>query len=129
MSCSKRGEDNSCTYSNPEKLGRDKRDCGYRDSEAQLRLQRLEKMVTSLIQTNEKSTENRSDKTSFHNKTDDEISDHASVHRSPQTSESASEGVLNMKPPETVYVNATHWTAILKNVGRLRSRRDIQCPS
>ena len=129
MSCSKRGEHASCTYSNPEKLGRDGRDKRDRDSEAQLRLQRLEKMVTSLIQTNEESPENRSDKTLFHNKTGDEIPDQASVHSSPQSSELSSEGHLNMKPPEKVYVNATHWTAILEHVGRPRSRRDFQCPA
>ena len=125
MNCSKRGEDASCTYSNPEKLGRDKRDCGYRDSEAQLRLQRLEKMVANLIQTNQVSSESRSDKTPFHNETGDGTSDYASVHSSPQTSELSSEGHTNMKPPEKVYVNGTHWTAILENVGRPRSRRHL----
>ena len=129
MSCSKRGEEASCTYANPEKLGGHKRDCGYRDSEAQLRLQSLEKMVTSLIQTNEESFESRSNKTSFQNMTGDGIPDHASVNSSPQTSELSSEGHLNMKPPEKVYVNATHWTAILENVGRPHSRRDLQCPT
>ena len=123
MSCSKRGEDASCTYSNPERLVHDTRDCGHRNSEAQLRLQRLEKMITSLIKTNEVSSDSRSEKTSFHNKTGDGISDHASLHSSPQTSELSSEGHLNMKPPEKVYVNATHWTAILENVGSRRSRR------
>ena len=129
MSCSKRGEDASCTYSNPEGLGRDKRDCGYRDSEAQLRLQRLEKMVTSLIQTNNESFESRTDRTSFHIKTGDGISDHESFNSSPQTSEMSSEGHMSMKPSEKVYVNATHWTAILENVGHSCLRRDLQCPA
>ena len=123
MSCSKRGEDASCTYSNPERLGHDTRDCGHRNSGAQLRLQRLEQMITSLIKTNQVSSESRSDKTSFYNETSDGISDHASVHSSPQTSELSSEGHLSMKPQEKVYVNATHWTAILENVGSRRSRR------
>ena len=125
MSCSKRGEEASCIYSSPERPGRDKRDCGHRESEAQLRLQRLEKMVTSLIQTNEESSERRSDKTLFHDKTGDGIPNHASLHSSPQISELSSEGHRNVKPPEKVYVNATHWTAILENVGCPRSRRDL----
>ena len=129
MSCSKRGEDASCAYSNPERLGRDKRDCGYGDSEAQLRLQRLEEMVTGLIQVNEESSESRSDKASFHNKTGNGIPNHTSIHSSPQTSELSPEGHLNMKPPEKVYVNATHWTAILEHVGCPCSRRDLQSPA
>lgn len=82
-------------------------------------------MVTSLIQMNKESSESGSDKTSFHIKTGDGIPDHESVHSSPQTSDLSVEGQMSMKPSEKVYVNATHWTAILENVGRPRSGRDL----
>ena len=75
MSCSKRGEEASCTYSNIEKPGRDRRDCGYRDSEAQLRLQKLEDMVTSLVRANEESPNSHSDRMSLNNFTSDRTPD------------------------------------------------------
>ena len=86
-------------------------------------------MVTSLIQMNKESSESGCDKTSFHIKTGDGNSDHDSVNSSRQISELSFEGHLSMKPSEKVYVNATHWTAILENVGRSCSRRDLQCPA
>ncbi len=107
----------SCTYSNADKLGPDRRDCGYRDSEAQLRLQKLEEMVTSLMETNKDGFESHSDKTSPHTGTGDQNFDDASAHSLPQVSESSLRGHLNSKGSEKEYVNATHWTTILENVG------------
>ena len=126
MSCSKRGEEPSCTYSNVEKPGRDRRDCGYRDSEAQLRLQKLEDMVTSLVRANEESPNSHSDRMSLHNGTSDRTPDNASIYSSPQTSESASNGNPSMKSSEMIYVNATHWTTILDNVGSPRNQRSLE---
>lgn len=126
MSCSKKGEEVSCTYSDPESLGRDARDCGYRDSEAQLRLQRLEEMVTNLIQMNEKSSKNLSDKRSSHSGTGDSTLEDIIIYSPRQISESSSEADLNNKPSEKAYVNATHWTKILENVGRYRPKRSLQ---
>lgn len=126
MSCSKKGEEVSYTYSDPESLGRDGRDCGYRDSEAQLRLQRLEEMVTNLIQMNEKSSKNLSDKRSSHSGTGDSTLEDIIIYSPRQISESSSEADLNNKPSEKAYVNATHWTKILENVGRSRPKRSLQ---
>ena len=106
----------------------DRRNCGYRDSEAQIRLQKLEEMVTSLIQTNKEGSESRSDKTS-HDGTSDHILDNASIHSSPQISDLSSRGYLSMNVPEKEYVNATHWTAILENVRSHLPRRSLQPPA
>lgn len=127
MSCSKKGEEASCTYTDPESLGRDVRDCGYRDSEAQLRLQRLEEMVTNLIQTNEKSSKSLSEKRSSHSGTGDSTPEDVIIYSPRPISESSSEADLNNKPSEKAYVNATHWTKILENVGRSRPpKRSLQ---
>lgn len=126
MSCSNKGEEASCTYSNSENLGRDGRDCGYRDSEAQLRLQRLEEMVTNLIQRNEESPESISDKRSRLNGTGDSTLEDVIIYSPRQLSDSSSEGDLNNKHSEKAYVNATHWTKILENVGRSRPERSLQ---
>lgn len=101
------------------------RDCGYRDSEAQLRLQRLEEMVTNLIQTNEKSSKSLSEKRSSHSGTGDSTLEDVIIYSSRPISESSSEADLNNKPSEKAYVNATHWTKILENVGRSRPLREV----
>ena len=128
-SCLKRGEEASCTYSNAEKQGRDKRDCDHRDSEAQFRLQRLEEMVTTLIQTNKEwsENENRSDKVSLHKANGDRNFDDASVDSSLQNSEPPSKGHSTMEVSDKEYVNPTHWTAILEKVGRPPSKTNLQC--
>ena len=126
MSCSKRGDEASCTYSNAEKSARDRRDCGYKDSEAQLRLQRLEQMVTGLIQTNKAWSGGRNDNKILPNGPDNQMYDDISVDSSPQTSESSSKGRLNMNTSEKEYVNTTHWTTILENVSRPGLKKDIQ---
>ena len=117
VSCSKREDEASCTYSNNEKLGHDSRKCNNKDSEAQFRLQKLEKMVSSLIQKNEEGSESCSNNTSRHNGTSGSNFDDASSDSSPQSSEPSSRRTLNLNVPEKGYVNATHWTAILDNVG------------
>ena len=115
----------SCTYTNSDKLGFDGRDGGYRDSEAQLRLQKLEEMVTSLMETNKDGFESHRDKASLRNRTGDQNFDDASAYSSPQTSESSLRGPLNVKGPEKEYVNATHWTTILENVGSPHARQSF----
>ena len=122
MSCSKRRDEGSCIYSDAEKPVRDRRDRGYRDSEAQLRLQRLEDMVTSLIQTDKDWSETRSDKAPLENGTDNQKRDEASIHSSPQLSEPSSSAHPYMKVSARGYVSATHWTTILENVGGPRPK-------
>ena len=60
-----------CNYSNGGSKGRDRRARGSRASEAQLRLQKLEEMVTSLMQTTKEGLEGRSENTAPNNVTVD----------------------------------------------------------
>ena len=127
MSCIKRGEGASCTYSNTDRVGRERSDHGDRDSEAQLRLQKLENMVTNLIQTNKDRFESRSDKAASHSGMSDQNLDDISDYSSPQTSVSSTRAHPSMNGTEKEYVNATHWTAILENVGAPQARRSLTC--
>ena len=127
MSCLKREDGQSCTYSSAERLGRERSDYGDRDSEAQLRLQKLEEMVTSLIQTNKEGSESRSDKVSSHSGMGDQDRDDVSDYRSPQPSVSSMRTHLSINGTEKEYVNNTHWTAILENVSCPHARRKVPC--
>ena len=127
MSCLKRDDGQSCTYSSAERLGRERSDCGDRDSEAQLRLQKLEEMVTSLIQTNKEGSENPSEKASSHSGMGDQSHDEVSDYRSPRSSISSTRAHPSMSGTEKEYVNTTHWTAILENVSCPQARKKIPC--
>lgn len=85
-------------------------------------MQKLEEMVTSLMNTAQGRSESRSDPTSstlYHQRLDD-ISD----NRHNETLDSSSIGRLNIVGSEANYVGASHWEAILDNVSSLhRSRR------
>ncbi|KAF6241377.1 hypothetical protein HO173_000087 [Letharia columbiana] len=116
VSCSKRGDETSCAYSNGATNGRDRRGGEARDSEAQLRLQKLEEMVTSLMRTTKEDSEILRNEMS----PQAVIADQRFNNLPPPTSDSSPEAQLNMNGPERSYVNATHWTAILENI------RDIQ---
>lgn len=83
-------------------------------------------MVTNLIQTNEESSGSLSDKRSSHNGTGDSTLEDVNIYSPRQISESSLEGDLNNKPSEKAYVNATHWTKILENVGLSRPKRSPQ---
>ena len=92
-------------------MGRETRRGELRDSEAQLRLQKLEEMVTSLMRTTRKDTKNLGENMTTHIS----IADQCFDELSPPTSVS-SEEALDSNLLGKTYVSATHWTAILKNV-------------
>ena len=93
-------------------MGRETRRGEPRDSEAQLRLQKLEEMVTSLMRTTKDDPKIHGENVS----TNVSIADQCFDELSPPTSDSSQEAYLNSKLSERTYVSATHWTAILKNV-------------
>ena len=112
LSCSKRGDETSCAYFTSGVNGRDRRGGEPRDSEAQLRLQKLEEMVTSLMRTTKENLEGRRDEMSIQfGNADQRFND-----PSPTGSDPSSELQLDSNVPERNYVSATHWTAILENV-------------
>ena len=74
-------------------------------------------MVTSLMQTTKGGSESRSDKTT----PQVVIADQSSNDISPPTPYFSPEAQSNLNTSETSYVNATHWTKILENVGFTRS--------
>ena len=122
-SCSKRGDEVSCTYSAAEKLGRDKRDYGDRDLEAQSRLRKLEEMVTCLLQTTKEGAESNKDKRVPHSGIGDQDSNSLSICSSPRMLEPFSSLHLETNGLQKEYVNTTHWTTILENVGGLHSMK------
>ena len=93
-------------------MGRETRRGEPRDSEAQLRLQKLEEMVTSLMRTTEKDPMTHDEDMSTHMS----IADHYLDDLSTPTSDSSQEAYSNSNYSGKTYVSATHWTAILKNV-------------
>ena len=108
----------SCTYSKGGATGRDRRGGESRDCEAQLRLQRLEEMVTNLMQTTKGDAESRSDNTA----PQIVIDDRSFNNLSPPKSDLSPGAQSNLNTSETSYANATHWTKILENVGFMRSK-------
>lgn len=116
--CSKRGDAVSCNYSNAsrDEHNAPRRTGGPKDSEAQLRLQKLEKMVTSLMQTTRNGSENGANEASAGCRTFDQSLNRLSIHNSAQSSETAPGGHLSINDSETNYLGATHWEAILENV-------------
>lgn len=126
ISCSKRGDAVSCNYSNGGRAGRDKYDGESRASEAQLRLQKLEEMVTSLMQTNEQDSEHHSEKKSPQHVRIDQRLRELSVHNPPKISETSLRGHLDVHGSETNYLDATHWVTILKNVSVFSGRRSFR---
>ena len=117
--CSKGGDIASCNYSNGGPSGRE----GPRTAEAQLRQQKLEEMVTGLMQKNKERSENLSDKTSPPGMTVDGRMETLSVHSSPLCCETSSGGHLDINGSEANYVGATHWATILENVSIPSMRR------
>ena len=90
-----------------------------RESKAQLRLQKLEEMITSLIRTTKEESESRSDNTSPQVATANQCSNNLP----PPSSSFSPEEQSSMNSTEQSYVSATHWTAILENVGVPHSRK------
>lgn len=123
MSCSRRGKAASCQYSNGSQNVHDRHGGESKASEAQQRLQKLEEMVTSLMQTNKEGSESGSVNISPHNATVDQRFNKLSVHSLPQTFVRSSIGHLDVNCSETNYLGATHWATILENVGFPLGRR------
>ena len=115
-SCSMRGNAASCNYSNGAPHGRGTGSGGSRATEAQLRLQKLEEIVTSLMQTSKDGYQSSSKPATYNSTVDRRLKD-LSIHSSPQTFETCSGGRLDINGTETNYLGATHWTTILENVG------------
>lgn len=115
MGCSKRGDETSCVYSNGGAIGRDRRGEVSRDSEAQLRLQKLEEMVTSLMRSTKGNSISNSDKMAPSVATAEQGFDGVSL----PSSVLSPEALLNMNVSERNHINPTHWTKILENVSVL----------
>jgi hypothetical protein len=95
ISCSKRRDAASCKYSNGGRNGPNRRDGGSRASEAHLRLQKLEEMVTCLMKTAEEGSEScGNEKSTLHNAKFDQHLEDVSAHSLPQTLETSSAGQL-----------------------------------
>lgn len=75
-------------------------------------------MVTSLMQTTKGDSESRSNNTTPQVVT----ADQSFNNLSPPKSDLSPGAQSNMNTSETSYVNATHWTKILENVGFMRSK-------
>lgn len=114
--CSKRGDETSCAYSKGHAIGHDRRRGESRDSEAQLRLQKLEEMVTNLMRTAKDDSDSLFDKMSPQVATADQRFNSLSL----PTSDLSPEAQLDMNVSEKHYVSATHWTAILKNIREIQ---------
>ena len=93
-------------------MGRETRRAEPRDSEAQLRLQKLEEMVTSLMRTTKEDPKRHGENMSTHMS----IADQCFNGPSPPISNSSQEAYFDSNLSERTYVSATHWTAIFKNV-------------
>jgi hypothetical protein len=115
-SCVRKGEPVVCTYSSEAPRHRRTRDDIQRASEAQLRLQRLEEMVTTLMDSNESSSA----------APNDALSDKLSIRSltTPRNWNSCP-GHLDVSGSEARYLGATHWESILENV--IMKRRVCGC--
>lgn len=86
------------------------------DSEAQIRLQKLEDMVATLMRTTKEDAEKAGSKASSHNNVVDSSFRGLSIHNSSRSTEMPLGGHLSVDDSETNYLGATHWEAILENV-------------
>jgi hypothetical protein len=105
MQCMKRGDEASCTYPSASKSEHVTGD-GERTSEAQLRLRKLEDMVTSLVG-NKHVSENC-------NEEEEEASRDSERYQIVQ--QQAPGKMPETESAETNYLGATHWRAVLQNV-------------
>ncbi len=108
--CTNSGSGPSCSYAVRPANGRERRDEGLRTSEAHLRLQKLEEMVTSLMQRTEDGSGEPNTNNSASNGTIEQKIGCLSVDGSLHSVNNLSKGHLN-------YQGGTHWSAILENVG------------
>ena len=91
-------------------MRRETRRAEPRDSKAQLRLQKLGEMVTSLMRITNEDPNSRGENMSTHMS----IADQCFNDLSPPNSDSSHEAYSYSSFSERNYVSATHWTAILK---------------
>ena len=120
-SCAKRGRYDaaSCTYSSGNRNERGKRDRAgeSKNAEAHLRLQKLEDMVTGLLQSSSEGSESTGDIAHANGQPVDQNLADLSLDSSLRKIESSgARGHLDISRSETKYLGATHWTAILENV-------------
>jgi hypothetical protein len=108
--CANNGIGPSCHYAARPTNGSERRDDGLRNSEAHLRLQKLEEMVTSLMQKTGAGFEGSKSNTNPSNGTIEQSIGSLSVDSSPYPFNRTSNGHLD-------YQGGTHWSAILENVG------------
>jgi len=117
-SCWKRSDTVSCVYSSEHREARESllgSNAGPQASEAKVRLQKLEEMVTTLMQTAKPSWEGNIGMKSLSNRTVEEPNT-APSQSSPQSSESTSLSHSILQHSGSEYHGATHWTAILDDV-------------
>lgn len=115
ISCIKRGQANLCTYAKiPDGLGR--HDEGSKASQAQLRLQKLEAMVTSLMKTTIENSQSLKDLTASCDPTFDWHMNNISLNKSSVEAKVYQQGDTDYRGSEPNYRGATYWTAILDNV-------------
>ena len=116
MSCIKRGDTASCVYSTNAQVRHHRPySSGPKTSEAQLRLQKLEEVVASLLRT----SSNGSERLTNHESLDDDAVNQLkslSVDNPPQKPNLTIQGHLDHRGSETNYHGATHWATILENV-------------
>ena len=116
MACSKRGDSAACNYSNGVDSSRVKSNKSSRASEAQLRLQKLEQMVTGLMQTTQGRSGYRTEGT-LHDEAIDQRLEDLSIKKSLHAPDASLGGHLDVNGSESSYLGATHWATILENVG------------
>lgn len=124
-SCVKRGDGTPCTYAGALKDNRN-RHVESKGSEAQLRLQKLEEMVTSLMQNTNDRSGHGANLLSNIAMTPPEMID-PSLKASPHSSSNevpdtflTSKGHLDDNDSGSRYLGATNWTTVLQNVGHDR---------
>ena len=125
--CSKRGDaaSSSCNYSKINKDGGNasNRPTFSNRSEAQFRLQKLEEMVTGLMQASSSSSPHSSSSDSA--TIDRQMEDlSVSFQTIPDRSELSPKGHLDTHGLERCYQGATHWTTILENIHDIRGLID-----
>ncbi len=115
-SCTKKGEIVSCEYAITDQTRRDGTRSFFKTSEAQIRLQKLEDMVTELLESSGKELNADNDRTSRTNGTADKQPKSLSTRASPHSYQSPVKGHLDYDGSEVNYLGATHWATILENV-------------
>ena len=114
--CSKRHDAESCSYPIFAKDKREPPGEGPRGNEVQLRLQKLEEMITTLMQNPKGTSKTSNDTHSVRDVTMSRSSESLSAH-GPSPTEANIGGHLETNGPETNYLGATHWETILEHVG------------